>query len=143
MSALLADAAVVAKGAGQLPGEKTGEKTQMENNQNKKEATSTERSTQVPLTASEVDIDDESQAKEMRLAAREKRQPKCVYCGHPLDRVLQTEYDHLTWSWNPEKGWFFRDAVGDADKPYHDCRLCPNGCGARDWDFTDNELISY
>lgn len=87
--------------------------------------------------------EERTQKEEMALAAKEGRQPLCVYCGHPLDKVSETQYEYITWAWNAEKGGYFQDTVGDSDKPYHQCSKCPDGCGVHDPDFADNDLIYY
>lgn len=83
-----------------------------------------------------------TQKEEMALAAKQGRQPVCVYCGHPLDKVLETQYEYITWAWNADNG-YYKDAVGDSDKPYHNCSKCPDGCGMHDSDFADNDMIFY
>jgi hypothetical protein len=77
------------------------------------------------------------------LPQKERRQPVCVYCGHTLDRVSQTQYEHITWAWSVERGAYLQDAICSSDRPYHDCSTCPDGCDAGDADFADNDLIYY
>lgn len=84
-----------------------------------------------------------TQAEEMALAAKEGRQPVCVYCGHPLDRVSETQHRHISWASNAKMGGYYQDAIDDSDKPYHECLKCPDGCGVHDPDFAGNDLIYY
>jgi hypothetical protein len=82
------------------------------------------------------------QAEEMRLAAQQKRQPICIYCRHPLDNLTQTQYQFIYWTWNPKTKTYDKDdSQGDADKAYHKCEVC--GCETKDWDFVDQNLVSY
>jgi hypothetical protein len=79
-----------------------------------------------------------SQDQEMALAFNQKRQPMCVYCEKPLDRILQTQYENIGWEWDGKmKKYIKQECGGDSDKPYH------SSCGAEDWDYVDGELVSY
>ncbi len=74
----------------------------------------------------------------MALALKENRQPLCVYCESPLDRILQTQYDVIEWDWYKSlKRYVKQERDGDSDKPYH------SSCGAEDWSYVDGELVSY
>lgn len=79
-----------------------------------------------------------TQVKEMEHAFDEGRQPNCIYCSKPLDRIAQTQYDRISWEWNKKLNLYIKvSSCGDSDKPYHP------GCGAGDWEFVDNKLVSY
>ncbi len=72
-----------------------------------------------------------TQRQELADAAKEHRQPFCVYCKKPLERVSQTQYTYLDWIWDEQAGVFVKadsdlDGSGAADKPYH------WGCDAAD-----------
>lgn len=76
-------------------------------------------------------------AEEFQLAKEEGRQPRCIYCGKPLE-VTQTQDIYLYWRWDDkQKRYVKSEGGGSAEKPY-----CLN-CETRDWDFTNNELIRY
>ena len=80
---------------------------------------------------------EKTQAQELADAAKEHRQPICVYCKKPLDVVAQTQYEYILWVWNETDGLFHKsdssfDGTGDADKPYH------QGCEAQDNDFVES-----
>lgn len=79
----------------------------------------------------------ESVKEEYELAMKEDRQPNCIYCGKPLE-VRQIQYTDLTWKWC-EKGkrYYKIEDVGCADKPF--CAYC----GEHDWDFIDENLVSF
>ena len=74
----------------------------------------------------------------MAQACKEKRQPICTHCGHPLDRVLQENHQYIAWTWNASG--YFQDAVDELDSPYHDCAVCSDRCKVRD-SFAGNDLI--
>ena len=80
---------------------------------------------------------DHSQEKEYELAKAEKRQPRCVHCGEPLDAILQTQYCDLTWHWDKESMSYRKHDSGDAEKPY-----CGN-CETRDRGFLDEEVYTF
>jgi hypothetical protein len=86
---------------------------------------------------------DRTQAEEMAVAAKERRQPACVHCGHPLNRVRETQHEYISWVWDAEEETFYKDSDGDSDKPYHDRAECPDGCGVHDPEFSENGLIFY
>ena len=74
----------------------------------------------------------------MELALKQKRQPVCVYCEKPLDKILQTQYEIIEWDWDKNlKKYVKEERDGDSDKPYH------ASCGAEDWTYVDGELVSY
>ncbi len=79
---------------------------------------------------------------EYKLARKEGRQPRCIYCGEPL-QVYQNQHVYYTWEWNERKKCFERSAEdGDSDKPFCAC------CEISDWDFIDEDysdkpFISY
>ncbi len=75
-----------------------------------------------------------TQKEEMTLAATEKRQPYCVYCLTPLNHIAQTQFERIVWHWDNE---YIKTTDGDSDPPY-----CPN-CGAKDWAFVDDNLVTY
>jgi len=80
----------------------------------------------------------ETMAEEFKLATAEGRQPRCIHCGQPLNRVEETQLDFLAWVWNEEtKQYDKQPSSGDSDKPY-----CAN-CGTKDYDFLDNDFIDY
>jgi len=74
---------------------------------------------------------------EFEKAQKEGRQPKCIYCGEPLE-VVETQGIELKWVWN-EKTKKFEKIEGDgwSDKP-----ACAN-CEVKDWDFTNNGFCEY
>ena len=79
-----------------------------------------------------------TQEKEMELALNEGRQPNCVFCNKPLDRIVQTQYDRISWDWNRKLRLYIKvSSCGDSDKP------CHPACGAGDWDFVDYKMVSY
>jgi hypothetical protein len=84
-----------------------------------------------------------TQAEEMALAAKENRQPNCVYCRHPIQKVAEEQYDDITWIWNAETRKYEKETEDDSDQPYHECSECPDGCHVHDPDFTENKLIYY
>lgn len=43
-----------------------------------------------------------TQEEEMELAFSEGRQPNCVYCEKPLDKIVQTQYENIKCEWNRE-----------------------------------------
>ena len=66
--------------------------------------------------------------------------PICPYCREPLTLISQTQQTYIDWKWSEADGYYVKkDDDGDADKPFHDS---PN-CGAHDWDFIDEELVSF
>lgn len=77
-------------------------------------------------------------AEEYALAKKEKRQPRCVYCGEPLELIQPQQLD-IKWTWIEQEGCFRKHkGEGDADHP-----MCL-ACGAEDWDFVDEqEFIFY
>ncbi|MDD5510820.1 MAG: hypothetical protein PHI12_08420 [Dehalococcoidales bacterium] len=78
------------------------------------------------------------QAQEFTLAQKEGRQPKCVYCGKPLNEVKENQRTFITWRWSPTlKGYIKDDNCGDSEKPY--CGWCE----VHDWEFVNNDFIFY
>lgn len=73
---------------------------------------------------------------EYELARKEGRQPNCIYCSKPLT-IIQTQYVDLTWKWSEEEKRYKKFESGEAEKPY-----CAD-CGVHDWDFVDEDLVSY
>ncbi len=79
-----------------------------------------------------------TQEEEFKLAKAEKRQPRCFYCGELLDVVSETQDVYLTWTWDKETQQYIKSEDGGSScKPY-----CGN-CEAKDWDFTNNDFITY
>lgn len=83
---------------------------------------------------------DHSQAEEMELAAQENRQPLCVTCCHPLDKVVEEQHEDIVWKWKDGKYVKMEDGYSDGAK--HVCKQCPDGCGVED-DFVGYTLIDY
>lgn len=84
----------------------------------------------------------EEQEQEMKLAAEQGRQPICVYCGHSLNKVRQYQDTVIIWTYNQEKKEYEKDdSGGSADKASHECDQC--NCEVKDWDFVDENLISF
>jgi len=80
----------------------------------------------------------EIQEEEFKLAKKEDRQPRCVYCGEPLDFVKEVQDVCITWTWDREtKSYSKTEDDGSSYKPY--CGKCE----AHDWDFSNNEFIEY
>ena len=75
---------------------------------------------------------------EYELAKKEGRQPICIYCGKPLDEIRQMQYEFIVWRWDKDKKCYIKDDdSGDTDRPF-----CAS-CEAEDWDFVDENLVSY
>lgn len=82
-------------------------------------------------------LEKRSAKQEIMLAAQEKRQAYCPYCSRPLE-VRETQEVDLYWQWDKkEKRYHKVEGDGCSNKPE-----CAN-CETKDWDFTNNELISY
>ena len=80
----------------------------------------------------------ETMEEEFELAKKEGRQPRCVHCGKPLDRVEETQLDFITWIWDKKTMSYIKQPpAGDTETPY-----CAN-CGAHDYEFTQNDFIDY
>ena len=78
------------------------------------------------------------QPEEYQLAIKENRQPNCVYCERPLDEIIQNQVVSIIWTWNTEtKSYDKDDTGGDSDKA--EC----GDCGARSWDFVDENLVHF
>lgn len=77
-------------------------------------------------------------AEEYTLAKKEKRQPRCAFCGELLE-VAQVHFLDITWSWDEkQKKYQKNDFNGDASKP------CCISCEVGSWDFVDEqEFIFY
>ena len=74
----------------------------------------------------------------MELAFKEGRQPSCVYCQNPLDKIVQIQYLSIEWEWSKTlKKYIKQDREGDSEKPYH------SHCWTEDWAFVDEKLVSY
>ena len=74
---------------------------------------------------------------EIELADHEKRQPFCPYCEKLLE-VREIQDVDLYWKWNnKEKRYHKSEGDGCSNKPE-----CAN-CEAKDWEFTNNNLIAY
>ena len=74
------------------------------------------------------------QSHEMKLALTENRQPRCINCNQLLDNITQTQYDHISWTWNNKLKRFVKDDnEGDSDKP-----ACGK-CGNKDYEYLDQE----
>lgn len=72
----------------------------------------------------------EDQNQEYADALQEGRQPLCIWCEKPLDKICQTQYDYLVWVWDAKAKRYTKDDSGaDSDKPYH------YGCETGDWEF--------
>ena len=78
----------------------------------------------------------ETQQKEFDKAFKEKRQPYCVYCEKPLDRIQETQDVDLFWDWNG-KEYIKGEGDGASNKPY--CAACET----KDWEFTNNGYVEY
>lgn len=79
-----------------------------------------------------------SQEDEMAFALKENRQPLCVYCEKPLDKIFQTQEEIIEWNWNKNlRKYIKQERDGNSDRPYH------HSCGAEDWSYVDGELVSY
>ena len=80
----------------------------------------------------------DSMEEEFELAKAERRQPRCIYCGKPLDRVVEVQSTVIIWTWNAkEKRYYKDDSAGSSD-----CPQCDR-CEQKDWDFTSNDFIDY
>lgn len=85
-----------------------------------------------------------TQEDEMKSASEEKRQPRCVYCGHALDEVIEDQDEQISWTWNPITQEYDKDdSDGSADKPFHNCKKCEDHCETHDWAFIDYNLIDF
>lgn len=83
-------------------------------------------------------LENRTQEEEMKLAKEEKRQPFCVHCTKPLDRISQTQYEFIDWEWDRKrKRYCVKTVGGDSDKPF-----CAN-CEAKDWEFIDFGLVDF
>lgn len=80
---------------------------------------------------------DHDQEEEYRLAKAENRQPRCVQCGHPLNVIIQTQYEDLKWTWDEEAKSYSKHDSGDADKP--SCYWC----GGEDWNLLDEKYYTF
>ncbi len=85
-------------------------------------------------------VDDQSI--EMKKAAEEARQPICAYCKHPLNMIQQAQSTIIRWTWMDDE-YRKDDSGGDADPATHECDKCPDGCQSSDWEFVDENLVSY
>ena len=79
----------------------------------------------------------QSMKEEYLLAKQENRQPRCIYCGKPLE-IAQTQSQYIYWHWDDNtKSYCKDDSDGDAETPF-----CVK-CEARDWDFIDSNFVSF
>jgi hypothetical protein len=83
------------------------------------------------------------QEEEMAVALKQKRQPICIYCNHPLDEVREPQDELIVWRWVSVLKQYQKSEEGSADAPYHFCRECEDNCEAADWQFIDYKLISF
>ena len=80
----------------------------------------------------------EIQRKEFDIAFKEKRQPYCLSCEKPLDRIQETQEVDLFWEWDAKTRKYIKgEGDGCSNKPY-----CAN-CETKDWDFTNNGYVEY
>lgn len=86
---------------------------------------------------------DATQEQEMALAYQQKRQPNCIYCLHPLDKVVEYQDEKIVWTYDKKLKVYEKKNEGVGEKPYHDCSACEDGCAAADWDFIDYKLIDF
>ena len=82
---------------------------------------------------------EKTQSDEFEDALNEHRQPRCIYCEHPLDGVSETQGIFLSWAWDREQKRYVKSETDDgwSDKP-----MCDH-CQTKDWDFTNNGWIKY
>lgn len=84
------------------------------------------------------DLYERSQEDEMALALKESRQPLCVYCERPLDRVMQTQYNFIEWKWDSSlRKYVKQEPDADSDASYH-----PE-CQTKVWGYVHGELVCY
>ncbi|MEW5840986.1 MAG: hypothetical protein AB1753_08280 [Thermoproteota archaeon] len=83
------------------------------------------------------------QKQEMELAYKSKRQPICIHCQHPLNKVAESQDEEIVWTYDKKLKIYEKRTDGIGEKPYHDCNRCGNGCAAEDWDFIDYRLINF
>jgi len=80
----------------------------------------------------------ETQQEEFDKAFKEKRQPFCVYCEKPLDKIQETQEVDLYWKWNAKTRKYVKgEGDGCSNKPY--CTACET----KDWEFTNNGYVEY
>ena len=80
----------------------------------------------------------ETQKEEFDKAFKEKRQPYCLFCEKPLDRIEETQGVSLYWDWDVKtKKYIKGEGDGYSDKPY--CAACET----KDWEFTNNGYVEY
>ena len=80
----------------------------------------------------------QEQLEEYRLSKKEKRQPRCVHCGEPLDSITQTQADYIWWVWDSKAMKYVKDdSGGSSDTPY--CGQCHES----DDDFVDDDLVNF
>lgn len=84
----------------------------------------------------------ETQKQEMKLAAEQGRQPICVACQHPLNKVREYQDTVIIWTWDAEaKKYLKNDSGGSGDPASHECDQC--NCEGKDYDFLDENLIAF
>lgn len=81
---------------------------------------------------------EKTQKEECEDAFKENRQPRCVHCGNPLDRVGLIQETHLLWEWDRKQKKYVQTV---SDEGLND-PMCGH-CFSEDWDFTDNKWITY
>lgn len=80
----------------------------------------------------------ETQQEEFDKANKENRQPYCISCEKPLDRIEETQDVDLHWDWDDKKKKYIKgEDDGCSNKPY--CAKCET----KDWDFTNNGYVNY
>ena len=83
----------------------------------------------------EAETEEKEVRKEFGRARAEEKQPLCPYCNKPLE-IGQFYSVYIQWTWNDKKKRYQQEEPDwNGDTPFCDA------CEARDWDFTDNDLI--
>lgn len=73
-----------------------------------------------------------TQLEEFQKALQEKRQPICVNCNKPLDKITQYLMEWVDWTWDEQSKRYVKgEGSGDAESPIHE------GCGESNWDLID------
>jgi hypothetical protein len=84
-----------------------------------------------------------TQEEEMKLAYETKRQPICVYCCHPLDKIVEKQDHDIVWTYDKALKQYKKSEEGVGQKPYHDCGMCADRCSAEDWGYIDEKLVAF
>lgn len=79
----------------------------------------------------------------MKEAYEQKRQPMCVYCRHPLDRIVEKQDQDIVWTYDKILKQYRKTEDGVGEKPYHDCGKCADQCYAEDWGYIDERLVTF